>query len=74
VVYQGVIPAERHQAMTKKARQTKYIEQCNHMLRQRVSRLVRATLAFSKHVEHPIGAIRSFLCDDHRTSAAALLL
>jgi len=50
-VYQGVIPAERHKAMTRKARLTKPIKRFNNTLRQRVSRLVRATLAFSKKLE-----------------------
>ena len=49
--YKGVIPAERHRAITKKARKTNHIERFNNTLRQRVSRLVRATLSFSKQVE-----------------------
>jgi insertion element IS1 protein InsB len=74
VVYQGVIPAERHKAITKKARKTNYIERFNNTLRQRVSRLARETLAFSKKVENHIGAIRYFLCHYNRTRAAALPL
>jgi IS1 family transposase len=74
VVYQGVIPAERHKAITKKARITNHIERLNNTLRQRVSRLVRATLAFSKKVERHVGAIRSFLCHYNLTRAAALPL
>ena len=50
VAYEGVIPAERHKAITKKARLTNHIERFNNTLRQRVSRLVRATLSFSKKV------------------------
>ena len=56
-VYKGVIPAARHQAITKKARKTNHTERCNNTLRQRVSRLVRETLAFSKKGENHIGAI-----------------
>ena len=41
--YTGVIPAERHKAITKHARKTNHIERCNSTLRQRVSRLVRET-------------------------------
>ena len=52
VVYHGVIPAERHQAITKKARKTNHIERFNNTLRQRVSRLVRALLAFAKRESH----------------------
>ena len=74
VVYQGVIPAERHKAITKNARKTNHIERFNNTLRQRVSRLVRATLAFSKKVENHIGAIRYFICHYNLTRATALPL
>ena len=57
-VYNGVIPAERHKAITKKARKTNHIERFNNTLRQRLVRLVRATLSFSKKVENHIGAIK----------------
>jgi insertion element IS1 protein InsB len=73
-VYKGVIPAERHKAITKKARKTNYIERFNNTLRQRVSRLVRETLAFSKKVANHIGAIRYFICHYNLTRAAALPL
>jgi insertion element IS1 protein InsB len=58
--YHGVIPAERHKAITKKARKTNHIERFNNTLRQRVSRLVRETLSFSKILENHIGAIKFF--------------
>jgi insertion element IS1 protein InsB len=70
--YTGVIPAERHKAITKDARKTNHIERFNNTLRQRVSRLVRETLAFSKKVENHIGAIRYFICDYNLTRATAL--
>jgi insertion element IS1 protein InsB len=70
--YTGVIPAERHQAITKHARQTNHIERFNNTLRQRVSRLVRDTLSFSKKLAHHIGAIKYFICHDNLTRAAAL--
>jgi insertion element IS1 protein InsB len=73
-VYNGVIPAEQHKAITKQARKTSHIERFNTTLRQRVSRLVRATLAFSKKVEHHIGAIRYFICHYNLTRAAAFPL
>src|SRR5262249_36874333 len=47
-VYTGIIPAAQHKAITKHARKTNHIERFNNTMRQRVSRLVRATLAFSK--------------------------
>src|SRR5436190_23467485 len=56
--YQGVIPAAQHKAIMKKARKTNHIERFNNTLRQRVSRLVRATLAFSKKLANHIGAIK----------------
>jgi len=49
-----VIPAEQHRAITKKARQTNHIERFNNTLRQRVSRLVRDTLSFSKKLVNHI--------------------
>jgi insertion element IS1 protein InsB len=70
--YTGVIPAERHQAITKHARQTNHIERFNNMLRQRLFRLVRETLSFSKKLAHHIGAIRYFIGHYHLTRAAAL--
>jgi insertion element IS1 protein InsB len=70
--YQGVIPAERHQAITKKARKTNHNERFNNTLRQRLSRLVRETLSFSKKLAHHIGAIKYFICHYNLTRAAAL--
>jgi hypothetical protein len=43
-------------------------------LRQRLSRLVRETLSFSKKLTHHIGAIKYFICHDNLTRAAALPL
>jgi IS1 family transposase len=57
-VYNGVMPAERHKAITKQARTTNHIERFNTTLRQRLARLVRDTLSFSKKVEHHSGAIK----------------
>jgi insertion element IS1 protein InsB len=70
--YQGVIPAERHKAITKKARKTNHIERFNNTLRQRLSRLVRETLSFSKKLAHHFGAIKYFICHYNLTRAAAL--
>jgi insertion element IS1 protein InsB len=71
-VYKGVIPAERHKAITKQARNTNHIERFNNTLRQRLSRLVRDTLSFSKKVENHIGAIKFFICHYNLEKAAAL--
>ncbi len=45
--YQGVVPPEQHRASEKQG-QTNHIERFNNTLRQRVARLVRRTLSFSK--------------------------
>ena len=43
-----------------------------HIKWQRVSRLVRKTLSFSKKLTHHIGAIKYFICHYNRTRMAAL--
>ena len=68
----GVIPAKPQKAITKHARRTNHIERFNNTLRQRVSRLVRETLSFSKKLAHHIGAIRFFICHYNLTRASAL--
>jgi insertion element IS1 protein InsB len=73
-VYTGVIPAAQHKAITKHARKTNHIERFNNTLRQRVSRLVRDTLAFSKKLANHIGAIKYFICHYNLARAAALLV
>jgi insertion element IS1 protein InsB len=71
VVYEGVIPAAQHRAINKLARKTNHIERFNNTLRQRVSRLVREALSFSKKLAHHIGAIKLFICHYNLTRAAA---
>ena len=70
--YKSVIPSVQHRAIPKLARQTNHVERFHCTLRQRVSRLVRATLSFSKDLANPIGAIKSFIFDDNLTRCAAL--
>ena len=70
--YTGVIPTERHRAITKKARKTHHIKRFNNTLGQRVSRLVRATLSFSKKLANHIGAIKYFICHSNLTKTTAL--
>ena len=53
---------ELKRAITQNARKTHHIERFNNTLRQRVSRLVRGTLSFSKQLAHHVGAIQYFLC------------
>jgi insertion element IS1 protein InsB len=71
VVYAQVIPAAQHKAISQLARQTHHIERFNNTLRQRVSRLVRDALSFSKQRANHIGAIKLFLCHYNLTRAAA---
>jgi insertion element IS1 protein InsB len=71
VVYEGVIPAAQHRAISKLARKTNHIERLNNTLRQRVSRLVREALSFSKKLANHIGAIKLFICHYNLTRAAA---
>jgi IS1 family transposase len=64
--YVNVIPSKRHGAVRKDSGLTSYIERLNNTLRQRISRLVRKTLSFSKTLENHIGAIWTFIHDDNR--------
>ncbi|BAU42450.1 IS1 family transposase [Leptolyngbya sp. O-77] len=61
--YVTVIPSKRHAAVGKESGLTSYIERLNITLRQRISRLVRKTLSFSKKIENHIGAIWMFIHD-----------
>ncbi|MDT5271555.1 MAG: insertion element protein InsB, partial [Acidobacteriota bacterium] len=56
--YKGVIPPERHRVCGTESGLTSGIERFNCTLRQRVSRLVRKALSFSKKLENHIGAIK----------------
>jgi insertion element IS1 protein InsB len=59
--YKAVLPSKRHYAVDKETGLTSYIERFNNTLRQRVSRLVRRTLSFSKKLDNHIGAIWNFI-------------
>src|SRR5262249_3888324 len=71
-LYTGVNPFAQHRAISKLARKTNHVERFNCTLRQRVSRLVRATLSFSKKLSNHIGAIKYFICDYNLTKCATL--
>jgi len=60
--YEGVIPQKQHRVVKKQRRITNHIERFNCTLRQRVSRLVRKSLSFSKKLANHIGAIKYFIC------------
>ena len=68
--YGRVIPQTQHRVITKAARKTNHVERFNGTLRQRLSRLVRSALSFSKKVTHHIGAIRYFICHYNLTRTA----
>ncbi|WP_445243286.1 IS1 family transposase [Microcoleus sp. Pol14C2] len=59
--YACVFPSLRHQPVGKESGKTNHIERFNNTLRQRVSRIVRKTLSFSKKLENHIGAIWYFI-------------
>lgn len=59
--YETVLPSKRHRAVGKESGQTNHIERFNCTLRQRVSRLVRKTLSFSKNIANHVGAIWYFI-------------
>ena len=68
--YAAVLPSQRHRAVGKETGKTSYIERLNNTLRQRVSRLVRKTLSFSKSLENHIAAIWYFV---HYYNASLLI-
>ncbi|QTA92466.1 Transposase, IS1 family [Desulfonema magnum] len=59
--YKSVLPSKRHKSVPKDSGKTSYIERLNNTFRQRISRLVRKTLSFSKKLENHIGAIWLFI-------------
>ena len=59
--YARVFPTKRHKAVGKDSGQTNHIERFNCTLRQRISRLVRKALSFSKKLNNHIGAIWYFI-------------
>ena len=71
-VYAGGLPPTRHRTISKLARMTNHEERFNCTLRQRVSRLVRSTLSFSKKLTNHVGSIRCFICHYNLTKCAAL--
>jgi IS1 family transposase len=59
--YSSAFPKKRHRAVGKESGKTNHIERFNCTLRQRVPRLVRDSLSFSKNLDNPIGAIFYFI-------------
>ena len=67
--YKGIIPKDRHRVVKGRVN---HIERFNCTMRQRISRLVRKALSFSKKLKNHIGAIKYFIC--HYNLQKALLL
>jgi IS1 family transposase len=61
--YKTVIPSKRHRPVGKETGQTNPIERLNNTFRQRISRLVRESLSFSKKMENHVGAVWYFIHD-----------
>lgn len=59
--YEQVLPSKRHRAVGKETGNTCYIEWFNNTLRQRIGRLVRLTLSFSKKLRNHIGSVWYFV-------------
>jgi IS1 family transposase len=55
----------------KETGQTNHVERLNNTFRQRISRLVRQSLSFSKNVENHIGVIWYFIHDYNAQLAKA---
>ena len=66
----GVLPSKRHRVVSQQSGQTSYIERFNCTLRQRVSRFVRRSLAFSKCCFNHIGLLWNFI---HHYNASLLI-
>ena len=65
--YGIVFPQKRPRAVGKDTGQTNYIERFNNTMRQRISRLGRKTLSFSKILSNHIGAIWYFIHEYNAT-------
>jgi IS1 family transposase len=65
--YSAVIPAEQHTAVGIRSGQTAHVERLNNTLRQRLGRLVRQTLSFSKSLVMHKACLHLFL---HRYNLA----
>jgi insertion element IS1 protein InsB len=71
-VYEGVIPAAQHRAISKLARKTNHLERFNNTLRQRVSRLEREAVSLSKKLANHISTLKLLICHGNLTKLPAL--
>lgn len=70
--YEDVVPKNQHKPSPKGSGKTNHIERFNCTVRQRVSRLVRKALSFSKKLNNHIGAIKYFICHYNLEKRVAL--
>ncbi len=70
--YAAVIPAEQHTAVGIRSGQTAHVERLNNTLRQRLGRLVRQTLSFSKSLLMHQACLHLFLHRYNLTRAATI--
>ena len=71
--YQTILDPEKHFAVGKDSGLTAHIERFNGTLRQRVSRLVRKALSFSKSLANHLGAVKYFICHYNKYLAALII-
>ena len=62
-VYQAVLPKRTHKMVGKDSGETNHIERFNNTLRQRIGRLVRSTLSFSKSSFNHLINLELFIFD-----------
>ncbi len=70
--YAVILPPDQHTAVSKGSGKTNHVERFNNTLRQRLARLVRKSLSFSKSVVMHDRSIRLFLGRYNRERAAIL--
>jgi insertion element IS1 protein InsB len=68
----AVIPAVQHRPVGKETGETAHVERCNNTLRQRLGRLVRKTVSFSKSTAMLVMTLQLFLYRYNQQRAAIL--
>src|SRR5258708_39705235 len=71
--YEAVIPEEQHSAVGKETGETAHVERWNNTLRQRLARVVRKTLSFSKSMFMHDACLSLFLHRYNLERAAILM-
>jgi insertion element IS1 protein InsB len=70
--YRSAFPKEQHSPVGKESGLTNHVERVNNTFRQRISRLVRSGLSFSRKLSNHINAIRYFIRDYNRNVIAKM--